>query len=151
MAVNKNYWELALPLVLLGLWTVLREDFNVIYCDASATAYGAVAYLANNEEKLLLLAKNYLSNKTTIPELEFMALMVGIRVMEIVKPIFPDHKIVLFTDSKITKERFLKNPNKLKPSLGIQILQTNKYKFSRNNLRNTDCGTIWFNWKLWIK
>uniref|UniRef100_A0A6P6Y677 Uncharacterized protein LOC113794857 n=1 Tax=Dermatophagoides pteronyssinus TaxID=6956 RepID=A0A6P6Y677_DERPT len=65
--------------------TIIKSNSILIYCDASATAYGAVAYLANNEEKLLLLSKNYLSNKTTIPELEFMALMVGIRVMEIVK------------------------------------------------------------------
>ncbi|OTF80505.1 hypothetical protein BLA29_003120 [Euroglyphus maynei] len=109
--------------------TIENSSSISIYCDASATAYGAVAYLCNDDEKLLLISKNYLSNKTTIPELEFQAVVVGIRIIEILKPTFPDHKIILFTDSKVTKERVEKNPNKLKPHLGIQILQMKKYEF----------------------
>ena len=109
--------------------TIENSESISIYCDASAVAYGAVAYLCNEKEKILLVSKNYLSGKTTIPELEFQAAIVGIRLMETLKPIFPDHQMILFTDSKVTKERFKKNPNKLKPHLGIQILKLKDYEF----------------------
>ncbi|KAH7638667.1 hypothetical protein HUG17_2700 [Dermatophagoides farinae] len=78
--------------------TIENSESISIYCDASAVAYGAVAYLCNEKEKILLVSKNYLSGKTTIPELEFQAAIVGIRLMETLKPIFPDHQMMMTKD-----------------------------------------------------
>ena len=68
-----------------------------IFCDASARAYAACAYLTSDKEAHLLLSRNRvvpLNSKTTIPRLELQAAVLGVHLLEEVLSAFDKQCVI---------------------------------------------------------
>ena len=128
---QKLQWDEALPVSILHTWKTLAAELDDatnhsiprpccipeadqhtlhVFCDASQTAYAAVAYLSSSSgsatESHLILSRSKLaplkpSPKLTIPKLELMAAALGADLIAFLKkqlPINLDH-IILWSDS----------------------------------------------------
>lgn len=78
-----------------------------VFADASAKAYGAVAYISNDDQSLLVMSKSRLTplEKLILPQLELMAASICTRlahfVAEALKSRFPNLTVNLWSDSEI--------------------------------------------------
>ncbi|XP_060559098.1 uncharacterized protein LOC132719352 [Ruditapes philippinarum] len=84
--------------------TANSADFNLhVFVDASARAYGAVAYLTSGHTSTLVFAKNRVApvKEITLPRLELMAALIGARVTHHVSNAFTCKKITCWSDSQI--------------------------------------------------
>ncbi|XP_071036959.1 uncharacterized protein [Parasteatoda tepidariorum] len=78
-----------------------------VFCDSSQTAYGTVIYLrftvSSEIRTAFVIAKGKVAplKKMTLPRLELMAAVIGVRLLKVVQEQFPDAKARLWTDSSI--------------------------------------------------
>jgi hypothetical protein len=99
---------------------VIAETKLHVFCDASMSSYGAVAYISRGFETTLMMSKNRVAplKKLTIPRLELMAAVTGARLCQhIIQQtglsdvcLWSDSQIVLhWLVSKKTLPRFVQN------------------------------------------
>jgi len=78
-----------------------------VFADASIKAYGAVAYLCENGQSSLVIARTRVSplKTKTLPRLELMAAVVAARLAKFIQsslaPLYKDISIHLWSDSQI--------------------------------------------------
>ncbi|XP_064087427.1 uncharacterized protein LOC135202106 [Macrobrachium nipponense] len=83
-----------------------KADYLHIFCDASITAYGCVAYRASGKTSSLIIAKGRVApiKELTVPKLELMALLLGARLCEFIVETFEENKfekIIVWSESKV--------------------------------------------------
>nr|XP_046914071.1 uncharacterized protein LOC124494845 [Dermatophagoides farinae] len=87
-----------------------------VFVDASRIAYGACAYIYNEEIGQLLMSKVRLVSETkrTIPQLELTAALEGVKLFVKIKKELPQIRLGnLFSDSMVTLARISGSPNNL--------------------------------------
>ncbi|XP_060588234.1 uncharacterized protein LOC132743696 [Ruditapes philippinarum] len=138
---KKFDWDTPLPVDIINTWTDLSIDLNSViqtkfqrpyfpttentansadfnlhvFVDASARAYGAVAYLTSGHTSTIVFAKNRVApvKEITLPRLELMAALIGARVTHHVSNAFTCKKITSLSDSQNVLS-WLKSTNTLK-------------------------------------
>ena len=81
-----------------------NNDFSLhIFVDASINAYGASAYICNDDNSSLVIAKNRVALLTslTLPQLELMAALTGARLAKHLHESLPATEITFWSDSQI--------------------------------------------------
>jgi hypothetical protein len=121
-------WDAQLPADIMHSWEDLAGDLNIamttkfqrqyfpegsplqpdettlhVFVDASARAYGAVAYLTSGSRSAFVFAKNRVApvKTITLPRLELMAALVGARVANHVMTVITCKNVVCWSDSQI--------------------------------------------------
>ncbi|XP_064082966.1 uncharacterized protein LOC135198977 [Macrobrachium nipponense] len=118
-------WDEQLANPLQEEWSELRKDLEKcieisfprsaslgtgdtlhIFCDASETSYGCVAYRANGESSNIIMAKGRVApiKELTIPKLELMALLLGARMAKFIIDSFDEKEfkqLYVWSDSKV--------------------------------------------------
>ncbi|UYV70525.1 hypothetical protein LAZ67_7003416 [Cordylochernes scorpioides] len=107
----------------------IRAHWSIhIFCDASQSAYAAAAFLRCPENKgvsvQLLMAKSRLGplKKTTIPRMELLACMLGVRLSRLYYSTFMDQ------DKQAVRHLWSLNPADL-PSRGCSVLQLKRTRW----------------------
>ena len=121
---QKFDWDVPLPSNVQQMWTDLATDLNTvtsmrfarkflesgndnlmlhIFVDASTRSYGAAAYICNNDQSRLVMAKNRVAplKSLTLPQLELMAAVIGARLANHVRESLPSTEITFWSDSQI--------------------------------------------------
>ena len=121
---QKFDWDVPLPSNVQLMWTDLATDLNTvksmrfarkflesgndnlmlhIFVDASTRSYGAAAYICNNDQSRLVMAKNRVAplKSLTLSQLELMAAVIGARLANHVRESFPSTAITFWSDSQI--------------------------------------------------
>ncbi|CAC5404401.1 unnamed protein product [Mytilus coruscus] len=123
---KKMDWDKPLPSELQHLWIKLAKylkitttaelrhyftsssvnmDHNELYVfvDASIGAYGAVAYIGNESNLAVVMAKNRVAplKKLTLPQLDLMEALIGARLASHINTTLPSNKVVFWSDSQI--------------------------------------------------
>lgn len=123
---DKNDWDEVLPSNLIKIWIEIRDDIQDvtsntqisrhyftgkdngevtlhIFEDASRRAYGATAYLCNENLSSLVIVKNRIAplKGITLPKLELMAAVIGVRIARQLTDNLEIERTVLWSDSQI--------------------------------------------------
>ncbi|XP_068211787.1 uncharacterized protein [Palaemon carinicauda] len=111
-----------------------KTDYLHIFCDASVTAYGCVAYRVSGKTLSLIMAKGRVApiKELTVPKLELMALLLGARLCEFIVETFEEdkfEKIIICSDSKV--------------ALGWLVTKNNLPVFVKNRVLEINSITTW--------
>lgn len=147
---NRNDWDTPLPQELQDKWKGFYKEIQLIdqiriprwlgttsaekaqihvYCDASARAYGAAAYIRvltnGNWSAKLLCSKSRVSpiKIVTIPRLELSAIELGCKMLQKIKdiPMLTKAEIFVWTDSEIALYWMRKPINELKTFVANRV------------------------------
>ena len=113
-------WDEPLPSQIQEQWSSIAKDFSqlstfslprsvcsvdslaqlVIFCDASLTAYGAVAYIVSEGESNLLITKSRVTplKSRTLPQLELTAIQLGVQLAHYVRTTL---SLITFTNTTV--------------------------------------------------
>ncbi|XP_075679182.1 uncharacterized protein LOC113795621 [Dermatophagoides pteronyssinus] len=132
-----------------GVWRSSCKDLVLhVFVDASRIAYGACAYVYEDNCGHLLMSKVRLVSETkrTIPQLELAAALEGSRLMAKVLKELPHLKIGnLFSDSMVTLARISSNPKSLGAFESNRIREIQSFgnlhiwKFIPTKINPADC------------
>ena len=116
--LSQQWSAIHLDLCAVRTTTINRRYFEIVddqpvqlhvFCDASANAYGAAAYLKYKHHVTLIIAKTRVKplKNISLPRLELMATLIGARLSHFVMDAFQSSPIqinekYLWTDSEIT-------------------------------------------------
>ena len=124
---DKYNWDVPLPVDIQSTWTDLAKDIETateiqipryyfselsdeigemtlhIFTDASPKAYGACAYICQENQSRLVMAKNRVSpiKTLTLPQLELMGAVVGAHLANHLQSSFQVKETFFWTDSQI--------------------------------------------------
>ena len=126
LSKDKYDWDTPLPDTILETWNQLAHSLNKVtavkfprqflpstsvdsntclhvFVDASVKSYGAAAYICNQSQTRLVMAKNRVApiKTLTLPQLELMAALVGARLASHLQPTICASTMVFWSDSQI--------------------------------------------------
>ena len=185
-------WDELLPHTLQSEWTRLAQAIETatkttfsrhyfdeisessgkvlhVFVDASMKAYGAVAYLNNEKDTSLVMAKTRVAplKKLTLPQLELMAAVIGARLAHHLQTTLTCSNITLWSDSQIVLQ-WIKTTKTLKRFVSNRINEIKKltdnceWKYCPTNYNPADLlsrgmttkqfkeSTLWRKGPIWI-
>ena len=105
-----------------------NDFFLHIYVESSIKAYGASAYICNDDNSKLVMAKNRVAplKSLTLPQLEIMAVLTGARLVKHLQESLPATEITFWSDSQLVRH-WLSTSKTLKRFVARRVTEIHEF------------------------